>query len=188
MFHLSLHPERLNSSARSAEPEKVFQVLGDLRGKIIGDIGSGGGYFAEQFAKRVGPLGYVYAIDVNPHYLRHIEEIIQEKNISNLDTLHSHESSIPLARETVDILFSRNAFHHLQDPVSYFRKLSPVLKKDGMIVVIDALRPPRMNLRRILRHFSEEEHIILTLKEAGFAHSAKHSVYSDQSFNIFTKG
>ncbi len=186
MITFITRPEKLNAQAEALSPEILFQIIGDIRGKIIGDIGSGGGYFAMEFARRIGPLGFVHAIDVNARNLKHIDKLISRYEISNMDTLLSPVDSIPLARDSVDMFFNRNAFHHIREPEGYFRKLLPVLKPGGRIVIID-YKPGRFSLRQLLRHWSAPETIVEMMKNAGYDHVSTHNVYNDQSFNIFRK-
>ena len=52
---------------------RVMDILGISRGKIVADIGAGSGWFAVRAARRVGGTGIVYAVDINPEAIRYIE-------------------------------------------------------------------------------------------------------------------
>ena len=51
-------------------PEQVLDALRVAEGAVVADIGAGGGYFTEKFARRVGPHGHVYATDVQEVMIR----------------------------------------------------------------------------------------------------------------------
>ena len=57
----------LNREASSPKnkPLEIIEHLNIQDGMVVGDIGSGGGYFTHEFSRKVGREGQVYAIDVN---------------------------------------------------------------------------------------------------------------------------
>src|SRR6266404_3069450 len=52
---------------------RVMDILGVAPGKSVADIGAGSGWFAVRAARRVGPSGTVYAVDINPEAIRYID-------------------------------------------------------------------------------------------------------------------
>jgi predicted methyltransferase len=59
------------------KPREVLTALDLRRGEIIADIGAGSGYFTFRIAHHVGSEGKVYAVDVNPDMIRHINRRIR---------------------------------------------------------------------------------------------------------------
>src|SRR5512143_3657430 len=51
------------------KPEQIMDSLGIADGARVADVGAGGGWFTVRLARRVGPLGKVYAEDVQPEML-----------------------------------------------------------------------------------------------------------------------
>jgi len=52
-----------NRRAAQENPDGILRAIGDMRGKTVGDIGSGGGYYVLKFSAAVGEQGLVLAID-----------------------------------------------------------------------------------------------------------------------------
>ncbi|NOY58094.1 MAG: methyltransferase domain-containing protein, partial [Calditrichaeota bacterium] len=73
----------LNKEAQSPKnhPDEIIKNLGIEKGNYIADIGSGGGFFSFEFAKRVGESGRVYAVDTNRKYLDYIQKLAERSGI-----------------------------------------------------------------------------------------------------------
>ena len=68
---------------------RVMNILGIESGKGVADIGAGSGWFTVRAAKRVGAGGEVYAVDINPEAIRHIEERARKEQLPNVKTILS---------------------------------------------------------------------------------------------------
>src|SRR5262249_60698664 len=76
----AVHPDpkayiaMLEDPARDAyqKPDEVVKALGLKPGAVVADIGSGSGYFTLRFAETVGDAGRVYAVDVSPDMVLHV--------------------------------------------------------------------------------------------------------------------
>ncbi|MGB9979323.1 methyltransferase domain-containing protein [Methanobacterium sp.] len=114
----------LNKKAASLEsrPEKVLKSLNIHKGDIIGDIGTGGGYFTFEFSRKVGKNGRVYAIDTNQKSLAFIDDKSKKEMINNIKPVLADQNGLYLL-ETVDMFFLRNAFHHLPESIKYFKNI-----------------------------------------------------------------
>src|ERR1700745_4292041 len=51
---------------------RVMDILGIASGKAVADIGAGSGWFTVGAARRVGPSGLIYAVDINPEAIRYV--------------------------------------------------------------------------------------------------------------------
>lgn len=73
----------LNKKAASLEsrPAEVLKSLDIHNGDIIGDIGTGGGYFTFEFSRKVGKNGRVYTIDTSQKSLAFIEDKSKKRDV-----------------------------------------------------------------------------------------------------------
>ncbi len=62
-------------------------ALGLKEGDAIADIGAGTGYFAFRFAHDVGATGQVYAVDVSPDMILHMNRQIRDLGLGNVRTI-----------------------------------------------------------------------------------------------------
>ena len=156
----------------------ILKNLNISPGMVVADIGSGGGHYTRAFSEAVGDTGRVYAIDVDTELLSHVQAIAEKHR--NIQTIIAEKNGFVLP-ETCDLMFMRNAFHHLEDADSYFRGVSAFLKPAGRIVIIEK-RPEGKGF-----HNTPEEIIIRTLKAAGYHLACSYSSLPRYSFNIFDK-
>ncbi|MDX2440629.1 MAG: hypothetical protein QNK40_08765 [Desulfobacterales bacterium] len=69
-----------NRKAEKTDWQMIINSIGNLNGKVIGDIGSGGGFFTLKFALAVGKAGKVYAIDNNQSNLDFIRSLAKKNH------------------------------------------------------------------------------------------------------------
>ena len=135
----STRQENYNKRASGEEwqPDRVIDTLHIQKGWYIGDLGAGGGYYTFRFAEETGPQGMVYAADINDDFLEAIQKEAQNKGLANVSTILSSENDSKFADNSLDMIFIRNAFHHLTDRKAYMKRLLHKLKAGGHIVIID---------------------------------------------------
>ncbi|MEA3421807.1 MAG: methyltransferase domain-containing protein, partial [Acidobacteriota bacterium] len=168
-----------------SKPDEILSSLDIRSGKSIADIGSGGGYFAYRFAAEVGDKGHVYAVDVKARNLSFIIEEAEKKGINGQLTLVLAEGeNTNLPNNSVDLIFTRNSFHHINNPVEYFRKLKKALRSKGRVVIIDNKREKGFMSR--LGHSSTRKSIINSLKNAGYRLVRSFNFLDQQWFMVFS--
>ena len=79
----------LEDPARDAyqKPAEVVAALALRPGAVVADIGAGSGYFALRMAKEVGPTGRVYAVDVSPEMIVHLNRRLRDAGVANVQTI-----------------------------------------------------------------------------------------------------
>ncbi|SFM60628.1 class I SAM-dependent methyltransferase [Thermodesulforhabdus norvegica] len=175
----------LNREAASQDAQKIIQVLRIREGDIIADIGSGGGYFTLEFAKRVGNTGRVYAVDIRSKYLQFVKSRAREEGIDNIVLLLSKKDRVELPENALDLIFCRNVFHHLKEPSKYFSNLKKSLKADGRVAIIDYKPRFGFDFVSFFRHYTPEEVIKSEMKKEGYFLVESFSFLSEQSFHVF---
>lgn len=181
----NLMPKLLNRKAKKTNWKEIFNTLGDLDGKVIGDIGSGGGFFTLKFASAVGDKGKVYAIDNSYTNLKFIKSLSRSSEQNNIELIFSDGKTIPLDKNSVDIFFSRNSFHHIASPEIYFSELKPILKDKGKVIIIDYKKTKKINFINVFGHSSAEDKIIFSMKKSGYQHIKSYNISESESYNIF---
>ncbi|WMJ88546.1 class I SAM-dependent methyltransferase [Anaerocolumna sp. MB42-C2] len=176
----------LNNRAKR-DFQKLLESIGIVKGQTVADIGSGGGYFSERFAKAVGENGKVFAVDTNRKLLSYIDKSMKKQHICNVETIIGKGNGCPLQKESCDLVFLRNVFHHLSDSVSYFRDINGVLKQSGRVVVVEWLPNERGSYVSRAGYCAAETEIQEVLYKAGFIQLNTFNFLKGQSFNIFQK-
>ncbi len=177
-------PEYFNRTAAEKEsrPDEVLALLALRPGMAVADLGTGGGYFAMRFARAVGREGTVFAIDVNPKSIAYVEAAARKEGLPQLRTLLVKPGESGLGEGSVDLIFIRNVFHHLEDRVAYFTKLRSRLKAGGRIVIIEHAA----GSARFAGHGTDPVVIKDEMRRAGFRPLAEEGLLlPKQSFLVF---
>jgi len=127
------YPER----AERLQVERVMDLLGLRAGVAVADIGAGSGWFAVRAARRVGPAGTVYAVDINPTSVAYIAERAAREGLGNVLASQGDADDAKLPRASVDAVLFLNAYHEVGRPVDLLRNLQPALRPGARIGIID---------------------------------------------------
>lgn len=123
--------------AQRLQVDRVMDVLGLKAGKVVADIGAGSGWFTVRAARRVGGLGLVYAVDINPEAIRYIDERATKEKLPNVKTILSKPDDPMLPKQSVDAVLLLKTYHEVAQPVELLRKLKPALRPGAKVGVID---------------------------------------------------
>jgi len=116
---------------------RVMNILGIESGKNVADIGAGSGWFTVRAAKRVGAEGKVFAADINPEAVSHIQGRAQQEQLSNVTAILSKPDDPLLPPDSVDAVLLLKTYHEVAHPVELLRKLRPALRTGAKVGVID---------------------------------------------------
>ena len=119
------------------KPHEVLSALKIKPGEVIADIGAGSGYFTFRLAHFVGVKGKVYAVDVSPDMIRHINRRIREAKATNIVSILAEPDDPLLTDRSVDRVFICDVWHHVENHTKYLSLLKKILKPGGEVVMID---------------------------------------------------
>jgi ubiquinone/menaquinone biosynthesis C-methylase UbiE len=191
MHHLHGDPAAyiasLEDPARDAyqKPDEVLKALALREGETVADIGAGSGYFTVRFARAVGSAGRVYAVDVSPDMIRHLNHRLRDADTRNVVPVLSDPDDPLLPDASVDRFVIVDTWHHIDDKEKYLGLMKRMLKPGGQVVHIDFQKrdlpvgpPAGMKIAR--------EDLVKQMEAAGFRLLAEHSFLPYQYFLVFT--
>ncbi len=131
------HIEKLDNPERKKllSPELLLTNVQLEESKVVADIGCGTGFFTIPAAKLTNHQ--VYAIDVEPKMLAHVQERALKHNLQNILPLQGCIESIPLPDSSVDILICSLVLHEADDLEQSLRELRRVCRTNGRLLIIE---------------------------------------------------
>ena len=149
-------------------------------GEVVLDLGSGGGIDVLLSAKRVGPTGKAYGLDMTDEMLALAMENRAKAGATNVEFLKGQIEAIPLPAATVDVIISNCVINLSAEKRRVFAEAFRVLKPGGRLalsdVVVRAGLPPEMRASTPLwtgcvAGALEEGELLGILRDTGFEHA-----------------
>ena len=113
-------------------------AVADLsEGETVLDLGSGGGIDVILSARRVGPTGHVYGLDMTDEMLELASRNASEAGAGNVDFLKGTIEDVPLPPGSVDVIISNCVINLSTDKPAVFSEMVRVLRPGGRIGVSD---------------------------------------------------
>ena len=126
-------PERMEEE----RPDLVLAALELKPGMTVADIGAGSGYYSWRMAERVGALGTVYAVDVQPEMVRLLEAQMSQRRVSNVKTVLGTATDPRLAPATLDLALMVDVYHEFEYPYEMLAAIARALKPGGRLVFVE---------------------------------------------------
>jgi SAM-dependent methyltransferase len=157
---------------------RVMDVLKITEGSTVADIGAGSGWFTVRAARRVGPKGVVYAVEINRDYLTYIEKRAADERLSNIRTVLGREDDPLLARDSISAALILKTYHEIAQPILLLARLREAMQPGALVGIIDRNGNGK-------DHGISPELVIKEAGEAGFSLVAQYDFVKPDGMDYF---
>jgi len=168
------------------EPDHAIDVLKLQKGSTVADIGAGSGYMTEKLSKKVGPMGKVYATDIQQGMLDLLSKRIAKRKLTNVMPVLGTQDDPRLPIESVDLVLMVDVYHELSQPQLMLRHINAALKPGGRLVLLEYRKEdPNVPIRP--EHKMSVAEAKLEVEAEGFKLTTTNEDLPRQHILIFTK-
>ena len=164
--------------AENLKIDRVMDVLGIKTGASVADIGAGSGWFTVRSARRVGKTGTVYAVEINPQYVRHIKNRARKEKLANVRTILGKTDDPLLPPQSVDAVMLLKTYHEVEEPIRLMRRIREALRPGGLVGIVDKAGIGT-------DHGLDAQVVIKEAAQAGFALVEQHDFVKSEGIDYF---
>jgi len=125
------------SRQREEDCRMLLDALELKPGQTVCDLGCGNGFYTLELARRVGPEGTVYAVDIQPEMLRLLVARARQAKLFNIRPVLGTVIDPRLPTGEVDLVFCVDVYHEFSHPELMLTRIRESLRKDGQIVLAE---------------------------------------------------
>jgi predicted methyltransferase len=189
---IAVWTQRFEGESREiyARRAQIVTASGAAPGMTVADVGAGTGLFAMMFARAVEPKGRVIAADVSKPFTELILKRAAAEALSNVSTVVATHTDTQLGKGSVDIVFTSDTYHHLEQVRPVLASIYNALRPGGRFIVVDFERIPGVTPQRTLDHVrAGKETVIEEITASGFQlrEDVKSAGLKDNYYLIFER-
>lgn len=158
-------PDREVALRRSA----VAAAAGFGAGQVVADVGAGTGLFLKTISDAVGVDGQVFAIEVSPQLVEHLDERVSAEKLGNVQVVRNDSRSLQLMTTRIDKAFLCDTYHELEYPQELLASIFKALRSGGELIIVDFDRDVEGSGDWVLEHVRADKKTFRNeIEDAGF--------------------
>src|SRR4030095_10740429 len=155
---------------REEDPDLAIRLLKIQKGSTVADVGAGSGYITLRLARAVGPMGKVYANDIQPGMLDLLQKNVVKAKVMNVIPVLGTIDDPKLPAGSVDLAIMVDVYHEFSQPQKMLQGLRNALKPDGRIVLLE-YRAEDPDVPILREHKMSKAQVKQELEHEGFKQS-----------------
>jgi len=125
------------SRQREEDCRLLLEALEIKKGQRICDLGCGNGFYTLELARRVGPDGLVYAVDIQPEMLAMLARRAAAEGLDNIRPILGTFVDPRLPKGEVDVVLCIDVYHEFSHPQLMLARIRESLSADGRLVLAE---------------------------------------------------
>jgi ubiquinone/menaquinone biosynthesis C-methylase UbiE len=122
---------------REEDPDLAIRLLRIPKGATVADVGAGSGNITIRLARQVGPMGKVYANDIQPGMLEILEKNVAKARLMNVVPVLGTIDDPKLPAESIDLAIMVDVYHEFSEPQKMLQRLRESLRPGGRLVLLE---------------------------------------------------
>jgi ubiquinone/menaquinone biosynthesis C-methylase UbiE len=168
------------------EPDLALRLLRVAKGSSVADIGAGSGYMTVRLAKIVGPMGRVYANDIQPAMLQLLQQNVARAKLANVTPVLGTFDDPKLPPASVDLVIMVDVYHELSQPQRMLQRIGEALKPGGRLVLFE-YRAEDPDVPILPLHKMTKGQVKQELEAEGYKQSRVYDDLPRQHLFVFTR-
>jgi ubiquinone/menaquinone biosynthesis C-methylase UbiE len=115
------------------EPTRRLDKVPIDSGQTVVDYACGPGRYIYYLARRVGPKGRVYAVDIHPQAIQMVKGLAEKNGLSNVEEIRCENFDTGIPASSVDLIVFLDALHQIRDHEQLFSEMHRILKPEGRV-------------------------------------------------------
>lgn len=145
------------------QPKKLVNLLKLKPGMNVADIGAGTGYITFPMAKKIGPDGKAYAVDIQPEMIDLLRQRMKKRKVTNIEPIQGTEKDPKLPESSIDLIIMVDVYHEFSFPFEMTEGMVKALKPGGRLVFVEyRLEDPNVPIKLV--HKMSEAQVIAEMK------------------------
>ena len=152
---------------REEDCVRLMRELKLKQGHTVCDMGCGNGFYTLQIAKRIGPKGLIYAVDIQPEMLSLLKERAGSDGLRNVKPVLGSVVDPYLPPGSCDLIFCVDVYHEFSHPEHMLKAIRTALKPDGRLLLVEfRMEDPKVPIK--MEHKMSKNQIMKELPPNGF--------------------
>ncbi|HEY1304591.1 MAG TPA: methyltransferase domain-containing protein [Vicinamibacterales bacterium] len=171
---------------REEDPDLAIRLLKIQKGSTVADVGAGSGYITLKLARAVGPMGKVYANDIQQGMLDLLQKNVAKAKAANVIPVLGAIDDPKLPADSIDLAIMVDVYHEFSQPQKMLQGLREALKSTGRLVLLEyRAEDPDIPIRP--EHKMSKAQVKQEIEHEGFKQSRVFDDLPWQHLFIFTK-
>lgn len=171
---------------REEDPDLAIRLLRIQKGSTIADVGAGSGNITIRLAKAVGPMGKVYANDIQQGMLDILQKNVAKARLMNVVPVLGGLDDPKLPAESIDLAIMVDVYHEFSEPQKMLQRLREAIKPGGRLVLLE-YRAEDPDVPILREHKMTKAQVKLEVEHEGFKQSRVYDDLPWQHLFIFTR-